>query len=43
MSQAIQQKVLSRLLVEKGLFSKEEFFEMVRVVNRELKRREKLS
>jgi hypothetical protein len=43
MSQAIQQKVLSGLLVEKGPFRKEEFLEMVRVVNREIKRREKLS
>ena len=29
------------MLVEKGVFSKEEFLEMVRVVDREMKRRQK--
>ena len=33
MSQVVQQEVLTRLLVEKGIFTKEEFLEMVRVVN----------
>jgi uncharacterized protein YqgQ len=39
MSQVIQQEALTRLLVEKGIFTKEEFWEMVRVVNREMKRK----
>jgi len=38
MSQVIQQEALTRLLVEKGIFSKEEFLEMVRVVNKEMKK-----
>jgi len=38
MSQVIQQEALARLLVEKGIFTKEEFLEMVRVVDREMKR-----
>jgi len=38
MSQVIQQDVLTRLFVEKGIFSKEEFLEMVRVVNKEMKK-----
>jgi uncharacterized protein YqgQ len=38
MSQVVQQEALTRLLVEKGIFSKEEFLEMVRVVNREIKK-----
>jgi hypothetical protein len=29
MSQVVQQEALTRLLIEKGLFSKEEFLEMV--------------
>jgi uncharacterized protein YqgQ len=37
MSQVVQQEALTRLLVEKGVFSKEEFLEMVRVVNQEMK------
>lgn len=37
MSQVVQQEALSRLLVEKGIFTKEEFLEMVRVVNQEMK------
>ena len=36
MSQVVQQKTLTRLLVEKGIFAKEEFLEMVKVVNREM-------
>jgi uncharacterized protein YqgQ len=39
-SQVIQQEALTRLLVEKGLFTKEEFLDMVRVVNWELKNEE---
>jgi hypothetical protein len=38
MSQVAQQEALTRLLVEKGIFTREEFLEMVRVVNREIKR-----
>jgi uncharacterized protein YqgQ len=36
MSQVVQQEALTRLLVEKGIFSKDEFLEMVRVVNQEM-------
>jgi hypothetical protein len=32
MSQVVQQETLTRLLVEKGVFTKEEFLEMVKVV-----------
>ena len=39
MSQVVQQETLTRLLVEKGIFTKEEFLEMVRVVNQEMKRK----
>jgi site-specific recombinase len=38
MSQVVQQEAFTRLLVEKGIFSKEEFWEMVRVVDRETKK-----
>jgi uncharacterized protein YqgQ len=41
MSQVVQQEALTRLLVEKGIFTKEEFLEMVRVVDREIKRKQK--
>jgi uncharacterized protein YqgQ len=41
MSQVVQQEALTRLLMEKGIFSKEEFWEMVRVVDREMKRKRK--
>jgi len=37
-SQVVQQEALTRLLVEKGIFTKEDFLEMVRIVNREMKR-----
>ena len=39
MSQVAQQEALTRLLVEKGIFSKQEFPEMVRVVDSEMKRK----
>jgi hypothetical protein len=41
LSQVVQQEALTRLLVEKGAFTKEEFLEMVRVVDREIKRRKR--
>lgn len=37
MSQVVQQEALTRLLVDKGVFTKEEFLEMVKVVNLETK------
>ena len=41
MSQEVQQEALTILLVGKGIFTKEEFLEMVRVVNEKMKRKEK--
>ena len=38
MSQVVQQEALTRLLIMKGLFSKQEFLDMVGVVDREMKR-----
>jgi uncharacterized protein YqgQ len=38
MSRVVQQKAITQLLVEKGIFTKEEFLEMVKVVNREMNR-----
>ena len=38
MSQVLQQEALTRLLIEKGIFTKEEFLEIVEVVNQEMKR-----
>jgi len=35
-SQVIQQEALTKLLVEQGIFSKEEFLEMVRVVDKKM-------
>ena len=43
MSQVLQQEALTRLLIEKGIFMKEEFLEMVVKVNQEMKRRRKLN
>jgi hypothetical protein len=40
-SQVVQQEALTRLLIMKGLFTKEEFLEMMKVVDREMKRKEK--
>ena len=34
MSKVVQQEALTRLLVEKGIFTKEELLEMVRAVDR---------
>ena len=41
LSQVVQQEALTRLLVEKGIFTKEEFLEMVKVVDREMRRKSK--
>jgi hypothetical protein len=41
MSQVVQQEAFTRLLVEKGIFTKEEFLEMVRVVDQERKKKAK--
>ena len=38
MSQVVQQEALTRLLVEKGIFTNEEFLEIVRMVDQEMKR-----
>jgi hypothetical protein len=38
MSQVVQQEALTRLLVEKGIFTKEELLEMVKAVDQEMKR-----
>jgi hypothetical protein len=40
MSQVIQQEALTRLLVEKGIFTKKEFLEMVKAVDQEMKTKE---
>ena len=42
LSQVVTQEALTRLLVEKGIFTKEEFLEMVMVVDREMKRKKNL-
>jgi hypothetical protein len=39
MSQVVQQEALTRLLVERGIFGKDEFLETVRVVDKEMKRK----
>jgi hypothetical protein len=41
MSQVVQQEALTRLLVEKGIFTKDEFLGMVRMVDQEIKRKRK--
>ena len=38
MSQVVSQEAIIRLLVEKGIFSREEFLEMVELVNLEIKK-----
>ena len=40
MSQVVSQDALIRSLIEKGVFTKEECLEMVRVVNQETKNRQ---
>jgi len=39
MSQVVQQDALTRLFVEKGIFTKDELLEMVKVVDREMNRK----
>ena len=41
MSQVVQQEALTRLLVEKGIFTKEEFLEIVKLVNKEMEDKRK--
>jgi hypothetical protein len=41
MSQVVQQEALTRLLVEKGVFTKDEFIETVKTADRERKRRKR--
>jgi uncharacterized protein YqgQ len=41
MSQVVQQEALTRVLIEKGMFTKEEFLNMVRVVDKEMKKRKR--
>ena len=41
MSQVVQQEALTRLLIERGIFTKEEFLNMVRVVNQDRKKNNK--
>ena len=41
MSHVVQQEALTRLLVEKGIFTKEDFWEMVRAVDKETKKRKR--
>jgi len=43
MSLVVSQDAVIRLLVEKGIFTKEEFLEMVKVVDREMKRKKKVA
>jgi len=37
----VSQEALTRLLVEKGVFTEEEFLEMVRIVDQEMRRKGK--
>jgi len=41
MPQVLQQEALTRVLIEKGMFTKEEFLNMVRVVDKEMKKRKR--
>ena len=40
-SQVVQHEALTRVLIEKGMFTKEEFLNMVRVVDKEMKKRKR--
>jgi len=42
MSQVVQQEALTRLLIEKGIFTKEELLETVKMVDREIKKKKDL-
>jgi uncharacterized protein YqgQ len=37
----VQHEALTRVLIEKGMFTKEEFLNMVRVVDKEMKKRKR--
>jgi len=39
MPQVVQQEALTRVLIEKGMFTKEEFLNTVRVVDKEMKKK----
>jgi hypothetical protein len=39
MSKVVQQEALTRLLIEKGILTKEEFLDLVKEVDREIKKR----
>ena len=41
MSQVVSQEAIIRLLVEKGIFTKEEFLDTVKAVDREMESKEK--
>jgi hypothetical protein len=41
MSQVVQQEALTRLLIKKGIFTKDEFLEAIKLVNQEMKRKPK--
>ena len=41
MSQVVQQEALTRLLVEKGIFTKEEFLNTIKRVNEEMREKRK--
>jgi len=41
MSQVVQREAITRLLLKKGIFTKEEFLEMVKVVNKEMNKARK--
>ncbi len=43
MSQIVQQEALTRLLVEKGIFTKAELLEMLKAVGREMKSKNKVA
>jgi hypothetical protein len=41
MSQVVQQEAITRLLVEKGIFTKEEFLNTIKRVNEEMREKRK--
>lgn len=41
MSQVVQQEALTRLLVEKGVFTNEEFLKIMSMIDREIKKERK--